>query len=276
MTLGDGVQVGYFAQAHDQLDPAKRVIDELWARRRLSETEARRYLAHYLFRGDDVFKRVRELSGGERGRLALALLALAGANFLLLDEPTNHLDIPSQEVLQEVLEGFNGTILLVSHDRYLVDRLAQHIWSIEEGELLTFAASYRDYLALREGEEEQESGVAGEQGREDVSPLGPQEEVQGSVGVGEQGGETTPPRPVGEGSAPPRTGWSRSARRQDERRRRALETELEDAEYWLARTGEAVESARAVDTFMLPELEAEHAAAQERVEELLAELELLN
>ena len=280
VTLGDGVQVGYFAQAHDQLDPAKRVIDELWARRRLSETEARRYLAHYLFRGDDVFKLVRQLSGGERGRLALALLALAGANFLLLDEPTNHLDIPSQEVLQEVLEGFNGTILLVSHDRYLVDRLAQHIWSIEEGELLTFAASYRDYLALREGE-------AG----------------QGSEGAGEQGGEATPRRPVeggalpphpqpegwGEGASPahlsvegggegsaPRTGWSRSARRQDERRRRALETELEDAEYWLARTGEALEAARAVDAFMLPELEAEHVAAQERVEELLAELELLS
>jgi ATP-binding cassette subfamily F protein 3 len=285
LTLGDGVQVGYFAQAHDQLDPAKRVIDELWARRRLSETEARRYLAHYLFRGDDVFKRVRDLSGGERGRLALALLALSGANFLLLDEPTNHLDIPSQEVLQEVLEGFNGTILLVSHDRYLVDRLAQHIWSIEDGELLAFAASYRDYLALRE--EEQGSGGEEEQGSRGAGEQGSEEAQSGHDGalpprpVGEGRGEgATPPRPVGEGggevSAPPRAGWSRSARRQGERRRRALETELEDAEYWLAQAGEALEAARAVDSYMLSELEAEHVAAQERVEELLAEWELLS
>ncbi len=278
LILGDGVQVGYFAQAHDQLDPAKRVIDELWARRRLSETEARRYLAHYLFRGDDVFKRVRELSGGERGRLALALLALEGANFLLLDEPTNHLDIPSQEVLQEVLEGFNGTILLVSHDRYLVDRLAQHIWSIEDGELLAFAATYREFLALRGEEEGQGSRGAGEQGSTLPGPMEEGSELPLPMGEGRGEGDS-PPSPVGEGGgegSAPRAGWSRSARRQDERRRRALETELEDAEYWLARTAEALEEARATDSFMLPELEAEHVAARERVEELLAEWELLS
>ena len=88
----------------------------------MTPADGRHYLAHYLFRGDDVFKQVADLSGGERGRLALAVLALGGANFLLLDEPTNHLDIPSQEVLQQVLEHFDGTIMLVSHDRYLVDR----------------------------------------------------------------------------------------------------------------------------------------------------------
>jgi len=154
LVLGDDVRVGYFAQAHDQLDHSRRVIDELWARRSLGETDARAYLAHYLFRGDDVFKRVSELSGGERGRLALAVLALEGANFLLLDEPTNHLDIPSQEVLQEVLEGFNGTILLVSHDRYLIDRLAQEIWAIEDGALVVYGMGYQAYV-----------GRAGDDGR---------------------------------------------------------------------------------------------------------------
>jgi ATPase subunit of ABC transporter with duplicated ATPase domains len=89
--------------------------------------EVRDYLAKFLFTGDDVFKRVGMLSGGERGRLALACLALQGANLLLLDEPTNHLDLPSQEVLQAILAGFNGTILLVSHDRYLIDALATQI-----------------------------------------------------------------------------------------------------------------------------------------------------
>ena len=252
VALGDGVQVGYFAQAHDQLVPERRVIDEIWARSRLNETEARGYLAHYLFRGDDVFKRVRELSGGERGRLALALLALDGANFLLLDEPTNHLDIPSQEVLQEVLEAFNGTILLVSHDRYLVDRLAQHIWSIEEGELLAFTATYQEFLAEREG------GAPPAESEPEAAP-----EPPAPVAAAEEAQPTAPA-----------AGWSRQARHREERRRRALATELEDAEYWLARTAEALEEARAGDA-AAPELEAEHTAARARLDELLAEWELL-
>jgi len=253
VALGDGVQIGYFAQAHDQLVLDRRVIDEIWARSRLNETEARGYLAHYLFRGDDVFKRVRELSGGERGRLALALLALEGANFLLLDEPTNHLDIPSQEVLQEVLEAFNGTILLVSHDRYLVDRLAQHIWAIEEGELLAFTATYQEFLAEREG---------GETPAESEPKAAP---------------EPPTPVPAAEEAQPvaPAAGWSRQARHREERRRRALATELEDAEYWVARTAEALEEARAAGD-AAPEREAEHAAARERLDELLAEWELLS
>jgi ATP-binding cassette, subfamily F, member 3 len=108
--------------------------------------QARRYLAQYLFRGDDVFTPVGALSGGERARLALAILALEGSNFLLLDEPTNHLDIPAQEALQDVLENFPGTILLVSHDRYLIDRLATQVWEIHDHRLETFQGSYRDYV----------------------------------------------------------------------------------------------------------------------------------
>ena len=108
--------------------------------------DARSYLAQYLFRGDDVFKPVEALSGGERGRLALAILALDGANFLLLDEPTNHLDLPAQEVLQEILQRFPGTILLVSHDRFLVDRLATQIWELREGKLVIFKGSYRKFV----------------------------------------------------------------------------------------------------------------------------------
>lgn len=158
--LGDGVVVGYFAQAHDQLNLENRVLDELLAHQPMSEEDARNYLAQYLFRGDDVFKRVEMLSGGERGRLALALLAADGANLLLLDEPTNHLDIPSQEVLQSVLEQFDGTILLVSHDRYLVSRLANRIWEIvpaDEPDALptmeTFKGSYEELLRVKSGEE---------------------------------------------------------------------------------------------------------------------------
>ncbi len=146
---GASLKIGYFAQAHDGLDPKLSVLDELLSHKEMHPGEARSYLAQYLFRGDDVFKPVSALSGGERGRLALAILALQGANFLLLDEPTNHLDLPAQEVLQEVLQDFPGTILLVSHDRYLVDRLATRIWELRDNKLTVFDGTYRQFVLSR-------------------------------------------------------------------------------------------------------------------------------
>ena len=143
--LDESVQVGYFAQAHEQLNPDNRIIDEILSRFPVGEQQARQHLAQYLFRGHDVFGKVADLSGGERGRLALAILSLEGANLLLLDEPTNHLDIPSQEVLQNVLEAYDGTMLLVSHDRYLVSGLATQIWEITDGELTITAGNWADY-----------------------------------------------------------------------------------------------------------------------------------
>jgi ATP-binding cassette subfamily F protein 3 len=109
--------------------------------------EIRDYLARFLFTGDEVFKKVSTLSGGERGRLALAKLSLTQANLLLLDEPTNHLDIPSQEILEEVLADYQGTILLVSHDRYLIDGLGTQIWEILPGQamLQVFDGTYTQY-----------------------------------------------------------------------------------------------------------------------------------
>ena len=148
--LGAGLKVGYFAQAHDGLNATDRiVIDELIAHKSMQAEDARKYLAQYLFRGDDVFKPLNVLSGGERARLALAILALEGANLLLLDEPTNHLDIPARETLQEVLDEFPGTILLVSHDRYLIDQLATQIWDLRENKLNVFKGTYREYVLRR-------------------------------------------------------------------------------------------------------------------------------
>jgi len=143
---GASLKIGYFAQAHDELDPKNSVLDELLRYKQMDPGEARGHLAQYLFRGDDVFKPVSALSGGERGRLALAILALEGANFLLLDEPTNHLDLPAQEILQEVLQDYNGTILLVSHDRYLINRLATQIWELREKRLHVFKGTYREFV----------------------------------------------------------------------------------------------------------------------------------
>ncbi|MBX3011689.1 MAG: ABC-F family ATP-binding cassette domain-containing protein [Caldilineaceae bacterium] len=163
LRFGASLKVGYFAQAHDKLNPKRTVMETLLDYRNLPIGQARNYLAQYLFRGEDVFKPVHLLSGGERARLALALLAMEGANFLLLDEPTNHLDIPAQEVLQEVLEQFQGTILLVSHDRYLVDRLASQIWELRSGHMLVFPGTYAEYMAAKEQEREATRTVAAEQ-----------------------------------------------------------------------------------------------------------------
>jgi ATP-binding cassette subfamily F protein 3 len=153
--LGASLHLGYFAQAHEDLHPELTLVQEIDAvAPQMLLAEIRNYLAKFLFTGEDVFKKVEVLSGGERGRLALAKLALSGANLLLLDEPTNHLDIPSQEVLQEVLDAFQGTILLVSHDRYLIDALATQIWEIDEakGILRTFKGSYSQYHLQLEAE----------------------------------------------------------------------------------------------------------------------------
>ncbi len=147
--LGASVQIGYFAQAHELLNPKNSIIDEIMIAKPMTPAQARNYLGPFLFQGDDVFRPIETLSGGERGRVALAKLALSGANLLLLDEPTNHLDIDSQEVLQNVLAGFDGTILLVSHDRYLVDALATQIWAASPGKLEVFEGTYKEYVTAR-------------------------------------------------------------------------------------------------------------------------------
>jgi ATP-binding cassette subfamily F protein 3 len=151
--LGASLQIGYFAQAHEGLHADWSLMDEIQAMRpKWLPAEIREYLARFLFTGDDVFKEVNLLSGGERGRLALACLALQGANLMLLDEPTNHLDLPSQEILQAILSQFQGTILLVSHDRYLIDALATQVWEVLPGErkLTIFKGTYSEYRAARQ------------------------------------------------------------------------------------------------------------------------------
>jgi ATP-binding cassette subfamily F protein 3 len=148
--LGASVQVGYFAQGHAGLDPQKTVLDTILDTWEMTVGEARNLLGRYRFSGDDVFKRVGDLSGGEQARVALAVLTLQGANVLILDEPTNHLDIPSQEVLQEALSGFDGTLLIVTHDRYLIRELATRVWAIEDGQLWAFKEGYEAYQAWRE------------------------------------------------------------------------------------------------------------------------------
>jgi ATP-binding cassette subfamily F protein 3 len=148
--LGASVRVGYYAQAHEMLDPNDTVINAILKVQNMPVSKARGLLGSYLFSGDMIDKPITALSGGERGRVALAVLSLEGANVLLLDEPTNHLDLDSQEVLQDALADFDGTLLLVTHDRYLVDALATHVWAIEDNRIVGYEGNYSEFIAQRE------------------------------------------------------------------------------------------------------------------------------
>jgi len=150
--IGVNVQVAYLAQGHENLCEENTVLEEILRVKDLPVEMARGYLGRFLFSGDDAFKRVAHLSGGERSRVALAMLALQGANFLLLDEPTNQLDIPSQELLEQVLQHFEGTILFVSHDRYFIDAVATQLWIVENGVLRVYTGNYTAYLEQLEEE----------------------------------------------------------------------------------------------------------------------------
>jgi ATP-binding cassette, subfamily F, member 3 len=147
---GHNVQIGYYAQAHEGLDLRRTVLQEVMDARPMSEGDARSFLARFLFTEEEVFKRVGDLSGGERSRVALAKLTLQPSNVLLLDEPTNHLDIPARQVLEEVLRGYQGTIIMVSHDRYFISVVANEIWAIEDGVVRIYQGNYAEYLTLRE------------------------------------------------------------------------------------------------------------------------------
>ncbi len=144
--FGANVKTGYFDQSLETLHDEKTVIDEIWDEHRLfTETKVRSYLALFLFRGDDVFKNVGTLSGGEKAKLCLLKLMLSGSNVLLLDEPTNHLDIPSREVLEAALSDFDGTIICISHDRYFINKLSTKIYRMTQNGFDKFDGDYNDY-----------------------------------------------------------------------------------------------------------------------------------
>ena len=145
---GAGVDIGYYDQHQAGLDENKTILDEVWDKfRRLEQYEVRGALGQFLFTGDEVFSPVSTLSGGEKGRVALTELMLRKDNVLLLDEPTNHLDMDSREVLEEALEGFEGTIIAISHDRYFINRFAEKVWVLEDGRLKEYLGNYDDYFA---------------------------------------------------------------------------------------------------------------------------------
>jgi ABC-type multidrug transport system ATPase subunit len=145
LTFGSNVGFGYLAQVRENPIPGETVLDALLAEIPMTAGEARGYLARFLFRGDDAFKEVRSLSGGERSRLELALLGIMPSNVLLLDEPTNHLDIPAREALEAFLRETPATLLVVSHDRRLLEIVCDRLWVVDEGRIVPFEAGYRSW-----------------------------------------------------------------------------------------------------------------------------------
>ncbi len=258
--LGASLEIGYFAQAHEGLDPNKTLMSEIDSvAPQMLPAETRHYLAKFLFTGDDVFRRVGTLSGGERGRLALAKLALSDANLLLLDEPTNHLDLHTQEVLESVLSDFSGTILLVSHDRYLIDSLSSQIWEVDPSEqtLHVFKGSYTQYKAhkikLQEAKAKAESAAASDQEAE-------------KTGSGKASGssekQSTKPRTV--------KPLSKYERRQMNRRLEDVEKEIRTLEEKQDAISRQLENPPE-DSAEVLRLGQDYVALQEKIEALLTE-----
>lgn len=139
------VKIGYYAQAHEELDPAKSILDEVRSKTQVADGEIRSILGSLFFSGEDAFKLVKSLSGGERARVAIAELILNNSNMLLLDEPTNHLDLASKDAVAEVLKDFKGPIIMVSHDRHVLNKVANIIWEVGNNEVKKYLGNYDDY-----------------------------------------------------------------------------------------------------------------------------------
>jgi ATP-binding cassette subfamily F protein 3 len=240
--FGHEVRVGYYAQGHDVLQWDNTVLAEvLRVAPSLGEGAARNLLARFLFTGDDVFKRIADLSGGERSRVALAQLTLLPGNMLLLDEPTNHLDIDAREALEAVLKEYTGTILFVSHDRYFIDALADKLWIIEQGRIRQFVGNYSDYMASQQAVEPEPA----------IKPVA---------------AEATPARP-------PRPD---QAERAKQRRLAALEAEVTALEQDLARLSSELDAAsQARDIARLTALGAQYAELERLLADKYAQWEQL-
>lgn len=269
--LGASLRLGYLAQAvgDDGLNSKRTILDEILDVENLPLEKARGFLGRFLFTGDEVFKCIGDLSGGERTRVALAKLTLVKPNFLVLDEPTTHLDIASQEVLQEVLSEFDGTILFVSHDRYLIEALATQVWAIEGQSLYVHQGKYSEYIAERTEREEPEVRSRAEPALSKACPEPRRERDERRSRRVEGSREREEKGPGGE----------RSERQGRERRARRM-AELEDAIATLetrlaALAGDLTAASAAQDVAHLTELGTEYAQVEEELRRLVAEWEEL-
>ncbi len=248
---GHNVRIGYYSQTHSGLNPNRTIVDEIRQMSAMSEDAARSFLARFLFTGDDVFKAIGALSGGERSRVALAKLTLRGSNFLVLDEPTNHLDLQSRQFLEEVLGEFEGTLLFVSHDRYFIDSLATKVWVIEDGVLIPYIGNYSEYRTRK---------------RPIVL------EVPSLLAKSADKSMSVTTRPA---VSPSRSGGKRNVKVKI-RTVEDVERDIEKAELYVRELEEELAvAAFNADAVQLTQLSADYELAKARVEELLVEWERL-
>ena len=275
--LGAKVHVGYYDQEHQVLDPEKTLFDELQdAYPQLDNTTIRNILAAFLFTEDEVFKRIKDISGGERGRVSLAKLMLSEANFLILDEPTNHLDIASKEILENALTHYSGTILYVSHDRYFINKTATRILDLTEQKLINYIGNYDYYLEKKTELEAAYLGKTSERtavstGRPGAFPI--TQTLKGSDFSGSRPGEDS--------SGENKLSWQQQKEEQARSRKRKndLAKTEEEIHKLETRNEEIDELLTREEVFTnvqkLIELNNEKKAIEIRLEELLEQWELL-
>ena len=259
--LGSKVEIGYYDQEHHVLHSEKTLFDEISDDYpALTNTQIRNTLAAFLFTGDDVFKKISELSGGERGRFSLAKLMLSNANFLILDEPTNHLDITSKEILEQALNDYEGTVLYVSHDRYFVNQTATRILDLYNKQFYSFAGNY-DYYLEKKDVVEQPSG-----------------EVQPNSQTITAGANTD----AAESASDSKLSWQQqkeemALKRKKENRLRKCEDDIAALEDEIAQLNEQMaDPAIATDVAKLQELSKKQTALQETLEQRYEEWEELS
>ncbi len=259
--LGSKVEIGYYDQEHHVLHSEKTLFDEISDDYpALTNTQIRNTLAAFLFTGDDVFKKISELSGGERGRVSLAKLMLSNANFLILDEPTNHLDITSKEILEQALNDYEGTVLYVSHDRYFVNQTATRILDLYNKQFYSFAGNY-DYYLEKKDVVEQPSGA--------VQPNGQTTTAGANTDAAESDSDS-------------KLSWQQqkeeqALKRKKENRLRKCEDDIAALEDEIAQLNEQMaDPAIATDVAKLQELSKKQTALQETLEQRYEEWEELS
>ena len=259
--LGSKVEIGYYDQEHHVLHSEKTLFDEISDDYpALTNTQIRNTLAAFLFTGDDVFKKISELSGGERGRVSLAKLMLSNANFLILDEPTNHLDITSKEILEQALNDYEGTVLYVSHDRYFVNQTATRILDLYNKQFYSFAGNY-DYYLEKKDVAEQPSGA--------VQPNGQTTTAGANTDAAESASDS-------------KLSWQQqkeeqALKRKKENRLRKCEDDIAALEDEIAQLNEQMaDPAIATDVAKLQELSKKQTALQETLEQRYEEWEELS
>ena len=259
--LGSKVEIGYYDQEHHVLHSEKTLFDEISDDYpALTNTQIRNTLAAFLFTGDDVFKKISELSGGERGRVSLAKLMLSNANFLILDEPTNHLDIISKEILEQALNDYEGTVLYVSHDRYFVNQTATRILDLYNKQFYSFAGNY-DYYLEKKDVVEQPSGA--------IQPNGQTTTAGANTDAAESASDS-------------KLSWQQqkeeqALKRKKENRLRKCEDDIAALEDEIAQLNEQMaDPAIATDVAKLQELSKKQTALQETLEQRYEEWEELS